>query len=858
MKKVRRLYSQFQPKHYEIFLDPDRETAFFTGRVLITGRKIGRPSSRITFHQKGLKITAAKLTKNDRKSTYQVPITRINTQNKLDEVRLHTSDQLFAGEYTIELQFSGKITKPMHGIYPCDFELRGHKKQLIATQFESHHAREAFPCIDEPEAKATFRLSLAVPSAETAISNTPALSMAAGGNNKTIVTFEATPKMSSYLLAFVYGELGYKETITKNGVSVRVYATPDKVKLTDFALQTAARCLEFFEEYFGTPYPLPKLDLIGLPDFSAGAMENWGLITFRESVLYVDPKSSSIETKQYVAMVICHELAHQWFGNLVTMRWWDDLWLNESFANLMEYRAVDELYPDWEVWKSFVQRELGSALIRDSLPNVQPLKTNINHPDEISSLFDPSIVYAKGGSLLHMVMHLIGEDNFRRGLKSYFKKHKYSNTEAADLWSVLTGASGKDISRMMDKWLNEPGFPVLSANYDSVNKSLDVTQERLVTSPGDAHSDTVWQVPLAASSPTDPEIINKRSLTASVKTDNGYPLVLNHDGRSYYVTQYLNEQHFALILRKIEQGVISPIDRMLVVQNNLLLEKAGRVTTLQNLRLLPHYKNEREETVWGILAGIVGSAHVLIDRDEPLEKKMDAFVRPLVSPLVKDLGWQPLPDESDNSQKLRALALSMAAAAEDPAVIDNGLKLFNSFKNPTSLPPDIRQVVYYIAVRHGEDKAFNRLIKIYKEHANADEKEEIAAELTSTRKAARIKQLVEFITSADVRRQDTPTWFAWLMRNRYSRDTAWDWLKSHWDWVEENYGTDKSYDRFTRYSAMVFSYPKQLNDFKAFFEPKLNPALERAVKLGIEEIEGRIRWRQKNESAVKQWLHDLD
>ena len=422
MRSVKRLYSEFQPERYELYLEPDRENMSFRGRVKINGKKVGRPSQRLTLHQNGLKIKSVKLTKLDKKSGEQaIEVIRINTQKSFDELRLHTAEQLFPGEYGLEIEFSGQITEPMHGIYPCNFKLNGQDKQLIATQFESHHAREAFPCVDEPEAKAVFSLTLKTPADETVIANTPVQNQRTD-DGSIVTTFEDTPRMSTYLLAFVYGALEYKEAESAGGTTVRIYSTPDKIGLTDFGLDVSVKSLDFFEDYFGVPYPLPKLDVIGLPDFSAGAMENWGLITFRESVLYVDPKSSSIDTKQFVCMVVAHEIAPQWFGNLVTMRWWNDLWLNESFANLMEYRATDELFPEWKIWEEFTAREMGSALNRDALPNVQSVRTDVHHPDELSSVFDPSIVYAKGGCLLNMVRNLVGEPAFRKGLKTYFER----------------------------------------------------------------------------------------------------------------------------------------------------------------------------------------------------------------------------------------------------------------------------------------------------------------------------------------------------------------------------------------------------------------------------------------------------
>lgn len=851
---MKRLYSEFKPEHYELSLAPDREKLTFHGRVIISGQKTGRPSQRITLHQKGLRVKSAKLIRHDKKTgADELQLGRVNVHKAYDELRLHAKQLLYPGNYTIEVEFSGRITEPMHGIYPCNFKLNGRPKQLIATQFESHHAREAFPCVDEPEAKATFDLILTTPVGETAIANTP-IKRQETKNNRLETAFETTPRMSTYLLAFAYGELGFKGSKTASGTEVRVYATPDKVELTDFALDVGVRSLEFFEQYYGVKYPLPKLDLIGLPDYSAGAMENWGLITFRESVLYVDPKSSTIETKQYVAMVVAHEIAHQWFGNLVTMKWWNDLWLNESFANLMEYRAVDQLFPQWNIWQDFVQREVSSALARDALPNVQPVQVEVNHPSELGALFDPSIVYAKGGSLLNMVRHLIGEDAFRAGLKTYFNEFKYTNTTAADLWRHLEAASGKDIAKIMKNWLEQPGFPVIEVEHTPASGSYTARQRRLVVGAQPPDKSTVWQVPLAASKKSDKPMLGKKTDSFKNETAGNYPLTLNHDGHSYFVSHYANNQHLEQITTAVKKGILSPIDRLLLVQNQLLLERAGLVATLQNIQLLNAYANERDETVWGMLAGIIGNARTLIDKAKDMEKRLNALVRPLAAPLVKELGWDGAKNEPSQTLKLRGLALGLAAGAEDKAVIKEGLRRFEQFNKPSDLAPDVRSVVYFIAVRHGKDAAFNQLLKLYQTLNNAEDKDDIAAELTATRDTTKIKQLLAMITSDYVRLQDAPTWFAWLMRNRYSADLAWQWLNDNWKWVEGKYGDDKSYDRFPRYAAMALSYPAQLKEYKAFFEPKTNIALARPIKLGIEEIASRVAWRDRNEAAVKQWL----
>src|SRR5258708_2856613 len=363
MPSVKRLYKELKPNHYELDVTPDATNMIFSGSVRVALKKTGRTRQRITFHQHGLKITSATITRRDKKGDRELLVTRINNQDSMDEVRLHTSDMVYSGDYIVEMHFSGKIKPGATGLYPCPFKVDGQDHLILATQFESHHAREVFPCIDEPEAKATFNLSLTTPRDQTVLANTPVkdqVEVAAIGGKALKTQFETTPKMSTYLLAFVIGELHSKTTQTKHGTEVSVWASiAQPHDALDYALDIGKRTVEFYEDYFGVRYPLPKLDHVALPDMgsSTSAMENWGLITYRESSILAYPGEVSQSSQEYIAVVIAHETAHQWFGNLVTMKWWDDLWLNESFANMMEYQSIDALFPDWHVWDQFVTRE---------------------------------------------------------------------------------------------------------------------------------------------------------------------------------------------------------------------------------------------------------------------------------------------------------------------------------------------------------------------------------------------------------------------------------------------------------------------------------------------------------------------
>lgn len=853
MKLVKRLITEFVPEHYGLEIQTDVEKMSFSGKVLIRGKKISKPSKRITLHQKGLKIKTAKIMKHDKNGRRELAIARINCLPTMDELRLHSSENVYPGDYSIEIEFAGAISNQMHGIYACNFKLDGKAKKLVATQFESHHAREAFPCIDEPEAKATFALTLKTIVGDEIVANMPVKKQTTS-KDTVVTTFETTPRMSTYLLAFCHGALAYKAGQTKNKIPVKIFATPENKNLLDFSLKTTIRSLEFLEDFFGVKYALPKIDMLALPDFSAGAMENWGLITFRESLLLVDPKSTSIESKQYVATVIAHELAHQWFGNLVTMKWWDDLWLNESFANLMEYISVDALFPQWRIWEQFVNRELGSAMRRDSLPNVQAVRTEVRHPDELATLFDPSIVYAKGACILRMLFSLVGEKNFRKGLKNYFEKNSYKNTVANDLWDAIGEVSSFDVAAFMDNWLNRPGFPVVDIDYNGDSHLIKLSQQRLTIGTAN-NGETIWNVPLMPLGKLEKDILINKSEAVRLVEVPAQTLLLNDEARSYYVAHYTDKKHLDSILNDIKNGNASPINKIILLQNYSLLERANIVKTVENLKLLDAYTNEKEESVWSSMAGIIASARHLVSKDTQTEPILFKYMAKLVDKIVKDVGWEARPSEPAQRLRLRDLVLTLSAAAEVHETHEEGLKRFRQFDKPADLPADIRNVVYFIGAKYGNTDDFNKLLDLYSKTENADEKDEIVSALTTTRNESHINKLLSMIATPAVRLQDVSMWFAFLIRNPDAKERAWLWMVENWQWIEKSFGDDKSFDRFPRYIGNVFSKKEELKKFQDFFGPMKNIiALERAVRLAEEEIKGRIDWRAENEAELKDWL----
>lgn len=850
-KRVRRLFADFTPQHYELTLDPDPTSLKITGSVIITGQKVSRPSRRLTFHQSGLKILRARIVRQDKKGEQDISVTRINHHNSFSEVRLHTTQALYPGSYTVEMSFEGTVSSGMQGVYYSDYVVNEEKKRVISTQLESHFARQAFPCIDEPEAKATFALTLLSPPGQAVLGNMPATSQTEK-DGKLRTTFETTPKMSTYLLAFVFGELQSKETKTKNDVVVRAWSTEaHRPEALDFALDTAVRGLEFFEDYYHTPYPLPKLDHVAIPDFSAGAMENWGLITYRETAFIADPDSASQSSKEIIAEVILHEISHQWFGNLVTMRWWDDLWLNESFANVMAFVAEDALYPEWRIWNTYIAGDGLAALRRDSIAGVQAIKTDVHHPSEINSIFDPSIVYAKGGRLINMLMQYLGQDTFRHGLKNYFAKHAYGNTTGQDLWKALS--NGDDVAKIMNPWLERSGFPVVEVTQNGT--SLALGQSHFLMDSAKTDPDRIWPVPLLADSTALPALLETAHLQVELPTETF--VRINKNATGHYLVQYVNPAHAEAIAGQSAKKQLSPAERLALLNDSIMLARAGKQSVSATLQLLEHYKREDEEPVWNIIALVLADLRRFVDIDETLEEPHRALVCKLIDVEAKRLGWKEKPDEPSEDTKLRALILSMGVFAKHSEILPKALELFAAYKNDSSvISSELRGVVMSAAVRGQAHDAFSYLLQLEEKTSDVALKLDIMDALTATKDQPQAAVLLSRLRDATkVRQHDVDRWLAYLLRNRYTRTLAWDWLRNNWDWIAKTFANDHSFDYFPRYAASAFNTPQLLEEYKTFFEPhKTMPALARSIPLGIEEIENRVAWLQRDISAVKQYF----
>ena len=829
MTKVPRLLDTFTPNHYDLTLDLTRaEEKEFSGTVIIFGEST---SESISLHSKGLTIQSATIDNQPADVSF----------GEFDELKL-SQPNLENGNHTIHINFSGNITDAMHGLYPCYFTHDGVKKQLFATQFESHHAREVFPCVDEPAAKAEYDLTLITRPGITVLGNMPVKSEEENGDSLT-TTFEKTPRMSSYLLAFVIGELHKKSARTKSGVEVNVWATPAQNENTlDFALDIATRSIDFYDEYFGVKYPLPKSDHVALPDFSSGAMENWGLITYRESCLLADPELTPESSRRFIATVIAHELSHQWFGNLVTMNWWNDLWLNESFANMMEYVAIDALQPDWHMWEDFATNEVTAALRRDSLDGVQSVQADVNHPDEISTLFDPAIVYAKGGRLLVMVRKLIGEEAFRAGLKSYFEKFAYKNTVGNDLWQELESASGQPIVNLMNAWISQPGLPVVSVSNS--HDAATLSQERFFIGEHQP-SDALWPIPLFANQPLDVKILDQKETTVSIEK----PLQLNCGLSAHFVTKY-DESTREYLLKNITE--LPTLDKICILQDATILARAGFENSASLLPLALSLKTETNEKVFGMAAGALTELRKFVDDNDAARDSLKRISGEFARTTFEELGWDEKAGESDDDRERRTTTLGLMMYSEDKEVLNEAKTRFDNNKLE-DLPTEIRALIISANVRNFETpEMIENLFAAYKNTPSNDLQNDIAIGLTSTKNPKTAEKILANIKDSNIiRPQDASRWFVYLIRTRESRQIAWNWLKENWAWVEDTFGDDKSYDDFIRYAATALLTPNELDDFRQFFEPMENiPALTRTIKLGITEISARVELIERDKADV--------
>ena len=835
MAEVKRFYETFHPDHYDIYLDISREKKSFHGKTIVVG---DAQEELVKLNQKYLKITSVRVDQKKADFDYN---------DKEEVVNIKAGK---VGKMKIEVDFEGKLTDSMMGIYPSYYEVDGEKKQLVGTQFETTFARQAFPCVDEPEAKATFALAIKFDEkpGETIISNQPEEKFKDG-----VHYFKPTVRMSSYLVAFVFGDMQKKLTKTKSGVEIGVFATKaHKAKELDFALDIAKRSIEFYEDFYETPYPLEHSYQVALPDFSAGAMENWGCVTYREAYLLLDPDNTSLDMKQLVATVIAHELAHQWFGDLVTMKWWDNLWLNESFANMMEYVAIDALEPNWKIWEMFQTSEVPAALQRDATDGVQSVHVMVNDPAEIDALFDSAIVYAKGSRMLVMVRALLGDKALREGLKNYFAAHKYSNATGDDLWNALGKASGLDIGAIMQSWLEQPGYPVVNAKVE--DGKLVLTQKQFFIGKC-KEVGRKWQIPLNANYAAVPKIMKDEELVVGDYKDllanNGTPFRLNVGNNSDFIVKY-DQTLLDDILSHVDE--LDAVDKLQLLQDFRLLAEGGQMSYADIVPLLPKFADSTSPIVNNALYRIMTTLRNFVTPGSDEEKQLKKLYDLLSEKQVKRLGLLPKVGESNDDNLTRPYVVSDSLYADNDDTI-NGLHAIYSENsdNLEGISADIRSAVLVNEVKNfGNMTLFDKLLKKYQETSDASLKQDLCAGITSTKMPEIIDAIVDDFENAQVvKPQDLRAWYRNVLANPFGQEQAWNWIRLEWPWLEATVGGDMEFATFITVTANIFHTEERLKQFKDFFEPKINtPGLTREIKMDTKVIETKVNLVKKEQAAV--------
>lgn len=779
------------------------------------------------------------------------------------------------------MAFAGVLNDNMAGFYRSSFKAAdGSTTYMATTQMEPTDARRAFPCFDEPALKAKFTVTLIADEKMTCLSNMDVASekqiqSTISGGRRKAVTFSPTPLMSTYLLCFIVGELNYIET-NNFRVPVRVYAPKDRdIEHGRFSLELAAKTLAFYEKTFDSPFPLPKMDMVAIPDFSAGAMENWGLVTYRVVDVLIDEKVSGAATKQRVAETVQHELAHQWFGNLVTMDFWDGLWLNEGFATWMSWYSCNVFYPDWKVWEGYVTDNLASALSLDSLRSSHPIEVPVKRADEINQIFD-AISYSKGSSVIRMISKYVGEDTFMEGIRRYLKKHAYGNTETGDLWAALADASGKDVGKVMDIWTKKVGFPVVTVTEGT--DSIHLKQNRFLRTADvkPEEDQTLYPVFLALRTKegVDEDLtLFDREADFKLKELDFFKLNADHSG--LYRTSYTPER-----LRKLgisaKEGLLTVEDRAGMIADAGSLAASGYQKTSGILSLLDSFKHEAEFVVWGEITGRISSLRgAWMFEDQKIRDALKKFQLELSAEKAHELGWAFNEKDGHIEQQFKGLMFGAAGIAGDEEITKASFDMFDKFKagDKSAIHPNIRGSVYAIVLANGgqeevssatrmngtqtDQTQYNVIVNETRNAATSDERNSALRALGRAKSPELIQRTLAMALSDEVKGQDIYLPIAALRSHAEGCHALWKWVKDNWEELERRLPPSLSMlSSVVAITTSGFTHREHIEDIEAFFKGKSTKGFDMALSQSIDAISAKAAWLERDADDVKTWLKE--
>jgi aminopeptidase N len=837
---AQRLPSTVLPEHYTLSLAPDLKAATFSGIETIDV-SVTEPTDHITLNSAEIDFQSVTITSAGKQQTATV-----SSDSEKEQTSFTVPSQLGTGKAKIAIHYTGILNGQLRGFYLS----KTAKRNYAVTQFESTDARRAFPSFDEPAFKATYDVSLIIDSADTAISNGPIISDTPGpGAGKHTLKFLPTPKMSTYLVAFLVGDFQCSEG-EADGVKIRGCATPDKVAMTPYSVEVAKYVLHYYNTYFGIPYPLKKLDLIALPDFEAGAMENFGAITYRETAMLIDPKTASVGAKKEVALVIAHEMAHQWFGDLVTMKWWDNIWLNEGFATWMENKPVEAMHPEWDIDQVVASDEDGTLGL-DALPTTRAIRAKAETREEIEQMFD-GISYGKASDVLLGVENYLGPETFRKGVHAYLSAHLYSNATAEDFWGAQTSTSHKPVDKIMESLVAQPGEPLLTFGEPS-NGQVSVTQRRFFLSPSIAPDSTQkWTIPVCLKTGAENQECEVFTPSDSdLKAPRAPFFYANAGGKGYYRSAYPADVYAKLVANA--ESELSPTERISLSGDEWAQVRANMASVGDYLNLVSALKADQSAEVLGSTLDGVDAIYVQVAATAEEKAAVSVWLRTTLAPEYRKLGPSRESD-SDNTREMRATLFGVLGyLGKDPEVLAEARTITEKYlADPGSVDGTLGQTAVAIAARNGDRALFDQLQKVAETSTNPELQEGALRLLAEFEDPALVQRSLEYAASDKVRNQDALFQFATAMRSDRTRDAAWAYVKGHWDKVQTLL-TPELGDALVG-STGAFCSAEARDDVQAFFAEHKVPSGEHALKHSIESIDGCIELRKLQEPHLAQWI----
>lgn len=842
-----RLPRHVVPHRYDLRLEPDLKTATFSGQETIT-LTVEQNTKTIILNAVDLTIASAIL----EHATGPRLNATIELEEPLQRCRLTFPQSITPGEWRLHLAFGGKLNDQLRGFYRSTYkDQSGTTQTMAATQFEATDARRAFPCWDEPDFKAVFATTLIIDPTLTAVSNTRAVSGTREAGKK-VVRFADSIKMSTYLVAFIVGRIEATAPLFVGNTPLRLWTVPGKQPLTPFGHDIAVASLKFFEEYYGIPYPGDKLDLLAIPDFASGAMENLGAITFRETALLVDQGTGTHGELERVADVVAHENAHMWFGDLVTMSWWNGLWLNEAFATFMEMLAVDAWKPEWKRWDSFsVSR--AAAFSVDGLQSTRPIEYPVRAPKDADAMFDV-LTYEKGASVLRMLEQHIGPTVFRDGVRDYLRMHAYGNADTKDLWVSLGKAAKQPVPELMDGWIFQPGYPLVTAQMDGDSK-LVLSQQRFMYLPQSEETEQPWQIPIhirfAAGDNTEDRHLLLKDRQARIALPKGVTHVLiNGGGHGFYRVRYASGLLGQLIRGGLDR--LAPSERFNLVSDAWATTVAGLMPLQEYLHLTEHFKQERDKNVWAVLLDSFSFLNRIVTAGD--RAALEAFVRNRVAPAVHELGWTPKAGESDLLRQLRGeLIGALGKLGNDPDTQEQAVERYQQYRTkPATVDPNIIPALVSILAHTGDATCYEEFSERYRTATTPQEERRYLFSLAAYQSPTLLARTLARTINGEIRTQDAPFIVSAVLGNVYGRELAWNFVKTNWDHMDRLF--PKQGLRRMCGGIVCLATPELERDVREFYASRKIDLGGKTLAQYLEQLRIAVAFREREVSGLKNLL----